>query len=190
MAGRNGKYETHIEPNFKIILGYLRSDYTEKSIAKRFGVSIDSWCSYKKKHPEFCRLVKKGSQDSKALIVNALYKRAKGFSYEEVHTEIKTVGGGPKGKDSKDLSKESVTKVIRKIKKFVPPDVGAIAIVIFNRLNRKWRNKQNIQESGDDSGEKLVRFSFAPPTNLNKKQEKNKNEVDGGQNADKIASED
>lgn len=37
---------------------------------------------------------------------------------------------------------------------------------------------------------KAVRFSFAPPVGHDKKQEKNKNGVDGGHNADKIADED
>ena len=64
MAGRKSKYETHIEPSFEVILGYLRTGQTEKSIAKSLGVGRSAWDRYKKLFRPFWQLVKKAAFDS------------------------------------------------------------------------------------------------------------------------------
>ena len=144
-AGRSNKYDSHIKPNFELILGCLRSGYTEGSICKRIGVSTETWCQAKNKYLEFSELIKKGGEDSTALVVNKLYQRATGYEYEEVQTELRDIGG-------KQL------KLVRKTKKQMAPDVGAIAIVLFNRDPAKWQNKQEIRHSGriENSGVLLV----------------------------------
>ena len=145
--GRKNKYDSHMKPNFEVILGYLRSGYTEKSICKKMGVSTETWCQAKKKYSEFSELVKKGGTESVNLVVNKLYQRACGFECEETHTEIQK--GGKDGEQK---------TIVRKIKKVYPPDVGAIAIILFNREPVKWQNKQEVRHSGEikQSGVLLV----------------------------------
>lgn len=150
-AGRKSKYETHIKANWDFIAGCLRSGYTEKSIGKRLGVGHTSWHSYKNKHPEFADHVKTATQDSTALIVNQLYKRAAGYDYEEVHKEVK------KGLKGKIIEKKDKT-----ITKHIPPDVGAIAIILFNRDPDKWKHKQFAQGNGEAQPEtKIIRMPFS-----------------------------
>jgi len=132
---RTNKYDTHIKPAFERILGLLRSGYTEGSIAKSLGLSSETWIQYKKAYSEFSELIKKGGEDATALVVNKLYKRAEGYDYEETKTEIRDVDG-------------KKTKVISKTTKHIPPDVGAIAIVLFNRDATKWQNKQKVEHTG------------------------------------------
>ena len=139
-----GKYDTHVQPNFEIILGYLRSGFTEASIAKRLGVGVSTWEKYKNEHVEFLELIKTGRQDVAALAVNSLVKRATGYDYEEIHTEIKISGKA----QSEQGQRVSQPAVIKKITKHVMPDVGAICVILFNRMKTKWQNKQEIRHSG------------------------------------------
>ena len=86
---------------------------------------------------EFSDLIKKGGQDSTALVTNSLHKSANGYEYEETHTEIQ------KGKDGQKT-------IVKKIKRYVPPNVGAIIFILCNRGEGKWRNpQQQINHSGE-----------------------------------------
>lgn len=140
------KYETHIEPHFDIILGYLRSGYTEASIAKRLGVGVSTWEKYKKEHIEFLEVIKTGRQDIGALAVNNLKKLADGYDYEEIHTEIVDSGAV---KTDKDKNKRGAQRrVIKKITRHVPPNLGANIFIVLNRMKERWKNKQEIKHSG------------------------------------------
>jgi len=131
---RANKYETHIKPYFEQIFGWLRSGHTEGSIAKRLGITDDTWTNYKKRYSDFSDTIKRGGQDSTALVVNKLYQRAMGYEFDEITTEIKNIDG-------------KQHKIVKKTTKHIAPDVGAIAIVLFNRDPANWKNKQNIEHT-------------------------------------------
>jgi len=139
MLGRKSKYTTHIEPAFEVILGYLRIGMTEKSIAKSLGVGVTSWKKYKTQFPAFTALLKKGALDATALVVNALYKRATGYEYDEKYVEERNVNG-------------IVATVVKQITKHVPPDTAACIFWLINHDPDHWRNRQDIKHSGEIRG--------------------------------------
>ena len=69
---------------------------------------------------------------------NSLLKRAKGYSYEEV-TKIMSLDkeGNPQLRETKVVKKE------------IAPDVGAQAFWLKNRNPEKWRDKREIEHSGN-----------------------------------------
>jgi len=147
-SGRKSKYETHIEPNFEVILGLLRKGRTQGSVARLLGVSVSAWEKYKTKFPDFLEVIRRGSLDSCALVVNNLFRRAVGYEFDEIHTEI-TDFGTQKGKGKKINQPANQRRVIKKITKQVPPDVGALVFWLCNCDPKNWKNVQNIKLSGD-----------------------------------------
>jgi len=73
-------------------------------------------------------------------VENALLKRALGFEYEEVTTEIEDVPTGKTGEDGKPIFKQR--KHIKKTTKLVPPDTAAAFIWLKNRKPQQWRDKR------------------------------------------------
>lgn len=140
------KYITHVKPHLQEILGWIRSGHTEGSIARRLGITDDTWTAYKKKYSEFSDTIKEGGQLSTALVVNKLYQRAMGFDYEEVQTEVRTTDG--LSVIGNERVRDKTTKTARKVTKKVLPDVGAIALILFNRDPENWKNKHEYNVSG------------------------------------------
>src|SRR5690606_7678499 len=89
------------------------------------------------KHPEIREALKKGKEVIDRQVENALLKRALGYEYEEVKQIIEK---DEKGKDRKR---------IEKIVKHVAPDVGAQIFGLKNRKPREWRDKRQVEHSGD-----------------------------------------
>lgn len=70
-------------------------------------------------------------------VENALLKRALGYSYEEVTTEIEEMADG------------SQKKHVKRTTKMVPPDTTAQIFWLKNRRPDKWRDKPI--EQGDNA---------------------------------------
>lgn len=83
MAGRSGKYDTHIKPFFDKIDELLNNGASEKQVAEALGVSYASWGNYKNQYAEFDELCKKPRTTLVEDLRSALVKRALGFTYEE-----------------------------------------------------------------------------------------------------------
>jgi len=157
MSGRRAsKYGTHIGPNLDVIMGWMRSGMTEKSIAKTLGVGVSTWEHYKATKPEFREHIRKAQQDIGALCVNNLFKRANGYDYDEITTEI-TEGGNQR----QQAQTGNQRRVIKKVTKHMPPDVGANCVILFNRMAKYWQNTQHIQHSGEIKGSGVL--CTAPP---------------------------
>lgn len=121
---------------------YARQGLIDTQIAKKLGIALSTYYDYQKQHPEFSEAIKKGKQPVDVEVENALLKRAKGFEYEEVHVEYR-----PKGKEKPDEKKKPT--LIRKIKKFVVPDTAACAFWLKNRRPKLWRDRHDLDVSGD-----------------------------------------
>ena len=102
------------------LLGYI-----DKQLADFFNVSEQTINTWKNKHPEFLESIKRGKDIADAEVVDSLFKRAKGFDYEEV--ELKVVSG----KTSKKI-----------IKKRALPDPTSAIFFLKNRQSKYWRDKQ------------------------------------------------
>ena len=126
MAGRPSKYKKeYTEQVYKLCL----LGATDKELADFFEVNEDTINQWKKVHVEFSESIKKGKIIADAEVAASLYKRANGYRYEE-----KTYEG-------KILTK--------KVVKDVAPDTGAAMAWLKNRRKDTWRDKQDIEHSGD-----------------------------------------
>lgn len=111
--------------------GWARDGLTDAQIAANMGVAVSTLYDYKAKFREFSEAIKRGKAPVDIQVENALLKRAMGFEYEEVCTEIY------------DLPDGTQRKHIKKTKKLVVPDTAAAFIWLKNRMPDKWRDKPN-----------------------------------------------
>lgn len=142
-----GKYETHVRPNLLLIQGWARNGLTDEEIAKNLDIGVSTFHAYKKDHPELVESLKTSKEMADLVVENALYKRAVGYEYEEVTKEplYNPLTGEPiLGNDGEP--KIAVTKIVRKM---VNPDTTAQIFWLKNRKPKEWRDKQELEHSGD-----------------------------------------
>ena len=127
--GRKTKYDPEIFP--QLAEAYARDGLSDKEIAAKLGIKLPTYYLYQSKFLDFFKAIKKGKEPVDLHVENALLKRALGYEYEEIHTEIFI-------KKTSDGLIE-IPKSVHKIKKHVPPDVAAIAFWLTNRRPEKWK---------------------------------------------------
>lgn len=145
-AGRKNKYDSNILPYFDKIAEWCQT-MTEKQIAKRLDVSIDSWCKYKNLHPEFAELLKNSRQDLVTEIKSALIRKAKGFHYTEtkdVYTSLSVTDDlyirlSDMGMDPEDLKQIKLVRT-EVTEKYSAPDVAAANLLLKNYDRDNWAN--------------------------------------------------
>ena len=140
MVGRPSKYKPeYAELAFKLCL----LSATDKDIANFFGVDVATINRWKQSQPEFCESLKRGKEEADAHIADRLYQRAMGYSHPE--DKIFQYNGEP---------------VIVPTIKHYPPDTTAAIFWLKNRQRDKWRDKQDVEVSGN------LQFSIKKPDDL------------------------
>lgn len=137
-----GKYHEWLTKEGLIRLeGWARDGLTNEQIADNIGINPDTLYTWIKKYAEISEALKRGKEVIDRHVENALLKRALGYQYEEVTKELLTVitDEGPK--------KEMVTTKI--VTKEVQPDTTAQIFWLKNRKPQQWRDKQDINHSGN-----------------------------------------
>ncbi|NBI64922.1 helix-turn-helix domain-containing protein [Clostridiales bacterium] len=135
-----GKYQEWKTPEGLLkIEGWARDGLTDERIAENIGINRDTLYRWKKEHSDISDALKRGKEVIDRQVENALLKRALGYQYEEV--KEKTEGG---------LVTERTVTV-----KEVVPDVTAQIFWLKNRKPEEWRDKRQIEHSGEVS-EKLA----------------------------------
>src|SRR5699024_3604251 len=131
MAGKRkrGKYYTHVEPRLIEVEGWARDGLIDEQIAKNLGVAYSTFRKYRDEHPALSAALKRGKEVVDREVENELLKRAIGYEYDEITYEF--------GEESKRITKQ------------VAPDTGAIAFWLKNRKPGTWRDKQDIEHSGN-----------------------------------------
>lgn len=104
---------------------------TDKELADFFSVSLSTLNLWKIKHAEFSESLQRGKEVADRRVVEALYSRAMGYSHED--TDIRVVDGAI-----------METPLI----KHYPPDTTAAIFWLKNRRPDEWRDKQEIEHSG------------------------------------------
>lgn len=128
-----GKFEEWLTPEGLIkIEGWARDGLTNEQIAYNIGIRDKTLYEWKNKYSEISEALKKGKEVIDRHVENALLKRALGYEFDEVTSEL--IQG-----------KLIETKVVRKQ---VAPDVTAQIFWLKNRKPREWRDKQEIEHSG------------------------------------------
>ena len=134
MAGRPTKYSTEYnEQVYKLAL----LGATDEQIADFFNVCEATLNNWKKQEPEFLESIKRGKIEADARVSESLYKRATGFEFEETKQVVKG------DKERARVIEKTVTK------KHFPPDPTAAIFWLKNRQPGKWRDKQEIEHSGN-----------------------------------------
>ena len=129
----NGKYQQWLEPEGLTLLeGWARDGLTDEQIAGNIGINTSTLYDWKNKFYEISKALKKGKEVVDIQVENALLKRALGYDFQETRVE----------KSDKDG-----TKIIQTLK-HIPADTTAQIFWLKNRRPDLWRDKQNIEHSG------------------------------------------
>lgn len=108
---------------------------TDAEIAGHFGVAPETFCRWKKAHPELAEAMQGARSVADARVAVSLYQRAVGYSME--CEEVKMVAREP--------------QVVRYRKSF-PPDVTAQIFWLKNRRPDLWRDRSESALAGAPDG--------------------------------------
>ena len=114
---------------------------TDAEIAAHFGVAAETFCRWKKAHPELAEAMQGARSVADARVVASLYQRAVGYSME--CEEVKMVAGEP--------------QIVRYRKSF-PPDVTAQIFWLKNRRPDLWRDRTESALTGAPDGAAMPRL--------------------------------
>lgn len=132
-----GRPSSYNRDNNILVQGWARDGLTDDQIAKNLGICLTTLYEWKNKYAEFAQAIKKSKEVADREVESSLFKRANGYTYEEIIYN----GDG---------------EIVKRITKEVQPDVTAQIFWLKNRKPAEWRDKQDIEHSGKlDFGIKL-----------------------------------
>lgn len=108
---------------------------TDVELADHFGVEIRSIKRWKNKHEEFRAALKLGKEAADDRVVDSLYHRAVGYTFEAV--KIFNANGAP---------------LVVPYREHVPPDTTAAIFWLKNRRPEEFRDKSVQEITGKDGG--------------------------------------
>ena len=129
--------------------GMARRGMTDEQIAEKLGISVETFYQYVKRYPEFSESLKRGKSPVDVEVENALLKRALGYDYEETTTEYSSLEKSGKNGDKANANKGE-WKVVKKTKKFIPPDVTAQIFWLKNRRPDLWKDRTDANHTITD----------------------------------------
>ena len=109
---------------------------TDKELADFFGCNEATINNWKTRHPDFLESIKKGKDIADGEVADRLYRRAMGYSHEDEDIRTISIGDG--------MSEIIKTPTV----KHYPPDTAACIFWLKNRQKGKWRDKQEVEQSG------------------------------------------
>ncbi len=170
-----GKYEYWLTPDGLLLLeAWARDGLTDEQIAHNLNITPSTYYEWKRKYLEISEAIKRGKEVVDILVENALLKRALGYSFnEDKYVTVpldqaeyfekldeymnKYKFEHPDATDSElmlvreQFPKTKTVLVERKVKD-VAPDTTAQIFWLKNRKPHIWRDKQNVELSGEVKG--------------------------------------
>lgn len=113
---------------------YAQRGATDREIAEMLGIAESTFYVWKHTYPEFSEALKLGKEASDGRVVQSLYRRAVGYSFDAV--KIMAPGSGKR------------TPIIVPYVEHVPPDVGAAKLWLTNRCGDEWSEKSEVKHTG------------------------------------------
>ena len=139
-----GKYQEWLEPDGLLKLeGYARDGLIDEQIAKNMGIALSTLKLWKNGHPAILAALKRGKEVIDIEVENALYKRAIGYTYEEVKEEEM-----PDGRIRRTVTTKEVAG-----------DTTAQIFWLKNRKSTEWRDRRDVALTGEDGGPVAVELS-------------------------------
>ena len=129
----NAKYREWLtEDGLLRVESWASDGLTNEDIAHNMGIArqtLNNWC---KKYPSIMDALKKGREPVVRKLENSLIKKAQGFEYEEVTTEMWVDDNGEK------------RQKVSKHKKYSAPDTSALIFLLKNYKPNKYRNYNDL----------------------------------------------
>jgi hypothetical protein len=120
---------------------------TDAQLAEAFGVNADTIYVWKRKHRHFAEALKRGKSRADAQVAEALYRRAVGFT----HDQVRIFRGLAAGK----------ARVIP-YAEYYPPDTTACIFWLKSRWPAQWKDRQAVEHSGPGGGALAVEDCWNP----------------------------
>lgn len=133
-------YEKYVTGREDAIKAAAKKGATNENLATLLGCGLTTIKKLKKDYPGFVDLLKAGREIADNLVENALFKRAIGYDYEEIVTEVRLNHDGT-----------GQTTYVKKTKKHVAPDTAAALAWLFNRRPKDWTN-QSYRKKDEEEG--------------------------------------
>lgn len=144
------KYEEYVKPRFAEIEEWISIGLSEEQVAHNLGISWTTFKDYKKKYPSLSALVVRAKQPREVELVNAFYKRAKGYDAVETREVYEVTQDPTTGADIYHL-----VSVIKQTK-HVPGDARAVEFILSHTNPEKWGKNDSIIDSEEDAKKVLV----------------------------------
>lgn len=113
--------------NLLRVEAWARDGLTDTDIANNIGISRTTLWKWKKQYPEFEKALAHGKDVADIKVENSLYHLATGYTVTDVKID----------KEGNQV----------KVKKHIPPNLGAAIFWLKNRRPDRWRDKQDINMS-------------------------------------------
>jgi hypothetical protein len=113
---------------------------TDVQLSDAFGVSEQTLNAWKLAHPNFLESLKRGKDEADAKVARSLYERALGYSHPS--EKVVTVALG--ANQGSEVVKVPITE-------HYPPDTTAAIFWLKNRQKAHWRDKHEVEHSGEVS---------------------------------------
>ncbi|EAC6780046.1 helix-turn-helix domain-containing protein [Listeria monocytogenes] len=141
-----GKYADWITDEGLIKLeGYARDGLIDDQVAAKIGIARQTLYEWKKKYPVIDDALKKGKEVVDRHVESCLLKNAMGYTYtEDVPMRIKN-----KYYDEENRLCEKEEVIVVQVNKQKPAETVAQIFWLKNRKPESWRDKQNIEHSGN-----------------------------------------
>lgn len=135
-GGRPTLYNKKLHP----MLGKLLAEQgmTDEQISSELGVSTQTYYNWQNKYREFLESIRDGKENKDAMVENALFQRATGVVVKAQKPVVVSQGQGL----------GSVVELVE-YEDRMPPDPTSMIFYLKNRRPDRWRDKQELEHSGD-----------------------------------------
>jgi transposase-like protein len=146
---RNQYYAKEIDKKLPIVEGWARDGATIEQIAINIGIRRETLYKWMRQYPELKEAIDKGREITDRRVENALYNNAMGQEVWEETQELRpiVIKGEIQYNEDGTIKAEMVT--VERKKKFIPGSATAQIFWLKNRKSNVWRDKQEVQHSGN-----------------------------------------
>lgn len=120
---------------------------TDIEIADFFDVDVRTVYRWKHAHPAFCQALNVGKDKADERVINSLFMRAVGYEQDAVKIFMPANAKEP---------------VYAEYREKIAPDTTAAIFWLKNRQPAEWRDKQDVEHSGEVSVTEIIRRVIDP----------------------------